>query len=54
LHEFGIIDDPKPPAGRSKYLETEAKMKVFADNIKIDFDDLDLLLWSNRTGEILK
>ena len=54
LHEFGVIDDPKPPSNRKKYLETEAKMKEFAREIDIDFDDLDLLLWSNKTGEILK
>lgn len=54
LHEFGIIDSPKPPSTRKKYLETEEKMKDFAKEIDIDFDDLDLLLWSNKTGEILK
>jgi N-glycosylase/DNA lyase len=54
LHEFGVIDSPKPPSTRNKYLETEAKLKEFAKEIGIDFDELDLLLWSNRTGEVLK
>lgn len=54
LHEFGVIDSPKPPSTRTKYLETEAKLKKFAKEISIDFDELDLLLWSNRTGEVLK
>jgi N-glycosylase/DNA lyase len=54
LYEFGVIDSPKPPTSRKRYLETEAKMKEFAKEIDIDFDDLDLLLWSNKTGEILK
>ena len=54
LHEFGIIDSPKPPTSGKKYLETEVKLKEFAGEIGIDFDDLDLLLWSNKTGEILK
>jgi N-glycosylase/DNA lyase len=54
LHEFGVIDNPKPPSTRSKYLEIEAKLKEFAKEIGIDFDELDLLLWSNRTGEVLK
>jgi len=54
LHEFGVIDNPKPPTSRKRYLEIEAKMKDFAEEISIDFDDLDLLLWSNKTGEILK
>ena len=54
LHELGVIESSKPPANRKKYLEIEAKMKEFAEEIHIDFDDLDLLLWSNKTGEILK
>jgi len=54
LHEFGVIDNPKPPSTRNKYLEIEAKLKEFAKEIGIDFDELDLLLWSNRTGEVLK
>ncbi|MDQ1317544.1 MAG: 8-oxoguanine glycosylase/AP lyase [Candidatus Poribacteria bacterium] len=54
LHEFGIIDNSKPPSTRNKYLETETKLKEFAKEIGIDFDELDLLLWSNRTGEVLK
>lgn len=54
LHEFGMLDSPKPPTSRKKYLETEAILKNFASEIGIDFDDLDLVLWSNKTGEILK
>ena len=54
LHEFGVIDSPKPPTNRKRYLEAEVKMKEFAEKIDIDFDDLDFLLWSNKTGEILK
>jgi len=54
LHEFGIIDNPNPPSTRSKYLAVEEKLKGFAGMIGIDFDELDLLLWSNKTGEVLK
>ena len=54
LHEFGVIDSPRPPTSGKRYLEIEAKMKEFASGIDIDFDDLDLVLWSNKTGEILK
>lgn len=54
LHEFGVIDSPKPPTSGKKYLEIEAKLEEFAREIDVDFDDLDLLLWSNKTGEILK
>jgi N-glycosylase/DNA lyase len=54
LHECGVLDSPYPPTTKKKYLATEEQMRKFAIEIKINFDELDLLLWSNKTGEILK
>ena len=54
LHELGVLAAPTPPTTKKKYLAAEESMRQFAKRIKIDFDELDLLLWSNRTGEILK
>ena len=54
LHEYGVIASAKPPATKKKYLAIEESMRKFAAEIKINFDELDLLLWSNKTGEILK
>lgn len=54
MAELKIIDDPKPPNTRLKYLTYEKHLKKFADQLKIDFDELDLVLWSMKTGEILK
>ena len=54
LAELGVIDSPKPPANRQRYLETESRMRQFAAATGIDFDELDLVLWSIKTGEILK
>ena len=54
LHECGVIDSPDPPATKKKYLATEERMRNFAAELTINFDELDLLLWSNKTGEILK
>jgi N-glycosylase/DNA lyase len=54
LAELKIIDDPKPPNTRSKYLTVEAKLKKFTDMTGIDFDEMDLVLWSMKTGVILK
>ena len=54
LYELKVIDSPKPPTSRGKYLETESRMRQFASSIRINFDELDLLLWSMKTGEILK
>jgi N-glycosylase/DNA lyase len=54
MAELKIIDDPKPPKNRLKYLAYEQLLKKFANRIKIDFDEMDLVLWSMKTGEILK
>ena len=54
LYELNVIDSPKPPTTRGKYLDTEDRMRQFADTSGINFDELDLLLWSMKTGEILK
>jgi N-glycosylase/DNA lyase len=54
LADLQVVDTPRPPATRARYLETEATLKAFARDIKIDFDELDLVLWSMKTGEVLK
>jgi N-glycosylase/DNA lyase len=54
LAELGVIASPEPPTTRARYLETEERLKRFAHDIRIDFDELDLVLWSMKTGEILK
>jgi N-glycosylase/DNA lyase len=54
LAELKIIDDPKPPNTRLKYLTIEGKLKQLASDLEIDFDEMDLVLWSMKTGEILK
>src|SRR5262249_39217794 len=54
LAEFGVIESSKPPSTKASYVATEDKLKRFADSIGIDFDELDLLLWFTKTGEILK
>ncbi len=54
LAELNFIEDPTPPNTRSKYLTIENKLKEFAKQVEIDFDEMDLVLWSLKTGEILK
>jgi N-glycosylase/DNA lyase len=54
LAEIGVIDTAKPPSTRRKYLEVEQQLVGFARDVKIDFDELDLVLWSMKTGEVLK
>lgn len=54
LNEVGVIETSKPPSTRRQYLEIEQEFGRFAHDLKIDFDELDLVLWSMKTGEILK
>jgi N-glycosylase/DNA lyase len=54
LMDLEVVETPKPPATRTCYLEIEERLKVFAQDIRIDFDELDLVLWSMKTGEVLK
>jgi N-glycosylase/DNA lyase len=54
LAELGIIESPQPPSTRTRYLETEERLRRFARETDVDFDELDLVLWSMKTGEILK
>jgi N-glycosylase/DNA lyase len=54
LNDLKVVDTPKPPGNRTRYLETEERLKFFARDIGIDFDELDLVLWSMKTGEVLK
>lgn len=54
LVRFGVI--PRVPASLTPktYFSIEKKMEVFAKRIGIPFAHLDLLFWSNETGEIFK
>ena len=54
LAEVGVVDSANPPQTRKKYLEVEQELIRFAKDIRVDFDELDLVLWSMKTGEILK
>ena len=54
LVELKLIEEAKPPNTRSRYLTLEDKVRKLADQSGVDFDDLDLVLWSMKTGAILK
>lgn len=54
LQDLQIVETAKPPATRARYLEVEGELKQFSRDIKVDFDELDLVLWSMKTGEVLK
>jgi len=52
LYDLGIIDSPKPPSTGKKYKEIEERMKALAGELGIGLDELDMLLWSLKTGKI--
>jgi len=54
LKELGVIKKIILPSRRDRYLKIEKKMKKFSTRIGINMDELDLLLWSLKTGKILK
>jgi len=54
LAEVGVVDSSKPPSTRKSYLEIEQRFLQFSRDIKVNCDELDLVLWSMKTGEILK
>lgn len=54
LREMGVISERMRPTSREGYLAIEKSLERFARTIGIDMDHLDLLLWSRKTGEILK
>ena len=54
LLNLGVIDKIPETLSRKKYLEIETKFQMFAEYIKININELDLLFWSFGTGIILK
>ena len=52
LHEIGVTDSEKPPSTGKKYVEAEERMKALSDEMGISLVELDMLLWSFKTGRI--
>ena len=54
LHELGVIGDMPKSITKRRYLEIEKAYLNFARKIGIKPEALDLVLWSAKTGEVLK
>jgi N-glycosylase/DNA lyase len=54
LRELKVIGPRLVPLPARRYRLIEKRMKRFAQEISIDMDELDLLLWRHKTGKILK
>jgi len=54
LKNCKIIDEIPKTITKKNYLEIEEKMKKYCKKNNIDFAELDLIFWSNETGDVLK
>ncbi|GIU69678.1 MAG: N-glycosylase [Candidatus Woesearchaeota archaeon] len=54
LHLAKVFDENRPPKNPKEYLLMEEKIKDFAKKLNIGIDELDLTLWSMRTGFVFK
>ncbi|MHA2279400.1 MAG: 8-oxoguanine DNA glycosylase [Promethearchaeota archaeon] len=54
LNKRGVIDIEKLSPAQAEYLDIEQKMKDYAEQVGIFLDELDLLLWSQKTGYVFK
>lgn len=54
LKNYKIIKKIPKIISKKNYLEIEEKMRKFCKKNKISFAELDLIFWSNETGDVLK
>lgn len=54
LVKCGVISELPKTLTKKKYLEIEELMRKFCKKHSIGFAELDLIFWSNETGEVLK
>ncbi|MEK6835566.1 MAG: N-glycosylase/DNA lyase, partial [Nanoarchaeota archaeon] len=54
LYRLNIINELPKTLTKKKYFEIEQKFIDFSKKVNIDMDELDLLFWSQETGEVFK
>ncbi|MGV8141479.1 MAG: N-glycosylase/DNA lyase [Candidatus Woesearchaeota archaeon] len=54
MHELKVFPAAINPSTPKKYLEMESKIKKYADTHGYDVDELDLVLWSIKTGYVFR
>lgn len=54
MNDLGVLKNNKPPKNENEYYLIEKKIKKFAEENNYDIDELDLALWSFKTGLIIK
>ncbi len=54
LHKHGAIKEVPKSMSPKRYKEIESRMREFCRKSRIPMDELDLLFWSEETGEVFK
>lgn len=54
LVKCGVLKEVPKTLTKKNYLKIEEKMREFCLKYKINFAELDLIFWSNETGNVLK
>ena len=54
LQKHNVISEIPNPLTKKHYFEIEFKMKEFSKEINIPIEEIDLLFWSEETGEVFK
>jgi N-glycosylase/DNA lyase len=54
MYENGLIEELPKSLNKKKYLEYEQRFIGFSKQLNINIDELDLLLWSIKNGQIMK
>ena len=54
LKKYDVIEEIPKSLTPKRYLEIEERMKIFSEKAGIPFAELDLLWWSDETGEVFK
>lgn len=54
MQEYGLIKETAHSLNKKTYLYLEKKLQAFSKRVKIPMDELDFVLWSRKSGEILK
>jgi N-glycosylase/DNA lyase len=54
LKKHGVIREVPKTLTPKKYKEIENQMRDFSRKVRIPIEDMDLLFWSEETGEVFK
>jgi len=54
MTDLNVLKNNNPPKNEKEYFEIERKIQKFAEKENYDIDELDLALWSFKTGKVMR